>query len=45
MAPFEPPSTFSKKIAEHINRFLLEERKAGRLPEELLPFEASLKEA
>jgi len=42
MAPFEPPSTFSKKIAEHITRFLLEEMKAGRLPEGLLPFEAGI---
>ena len=40
--PFEPPSTFSKKIAEHITRFLLEEMNAGRLPERLLPFEAGI---
>jgi propionyl-CoA:succinyl-CoA transferase len=42
LAPFEPPSAFSEKIAEHITRFLLEERKAGRLPEKLLPFEAGI---
>jgi acetyl-CoA hydrolase len=42
VAPFEPPSVFSKKIAEHITRFLLEEMKAGRLPEGLLPFEAGV---
>ncbi len=40
--PFEPPSRFSKKIADHITRFLLEEMKAGRLPKELLPFEAGI---
>lgn len=42
VAPFAPPSTFSKKIAKHITRFLLEEMKAGRLPKELLPFEAGI---
>ena len=42
VAPFDPPSTFSKKIAEHITRFLLEEMKASRLPEGLLPFEAGI---
>ena len=42
VAPFDPPSTISKKIAEHITRFLLEEMKAGRLPEGFLPFEAGI---
>ncbi len=42
VAPFDPPSTISKKIAEHITRFLLEEMKAGRLPERFLPFEAGI---
>jgi propionyl-CoA:succinyl-CoA transferase len=42
VAPFGPRSTFSKKIADHIARFLLEEMKAGRLPKELLPFEAGI---
>jgi acetyl-CoA hydrolase len=42
MAPFEPPSAFSKKIASHITRFLLKEVKAGRLPGTLLPFEAGI---
>ncbi len=42
VAPFEPLSTVSQKIAEHITRFLLEETKGGRLPKGLLPFEAGV---
>jgi len=42
IAPFEPPSMVSKKIAHHITRFLLEEMKSGRLPKELLPFETGI---
>jgi succinate CoA transferase len=42
VAPFESPSAFSQKIADHITRFLLEERKAGRLPQQPLPFEAGI---
>jgi propionyl-CoA:succinyl-CoA transferase len=41
VAPFKSPSKASKKIAEHITRFLLEEMQAGRLPKGL-PFEAGV---
>jgi len=40
--PFNPPSKVSLKIAEHLVKFLREERRAGRIPEEFLPLQAGV---
>ena len=40
--PFNPPSRVSLKIAEHLVRFLAEEREAGRIPPEFLPLQAGV---
>jgi acetyl-CoA hydrolase len=40
--PFSPPSRVSLKIAEHLIRFLADERSAGRIPREFLPLQAGV---
>ena len=40
--PFSPPDNTGAKIAEHILRFLLDEKKAGRIPPEFLPLQAGV---
>jgi len=42
VAPFDPPDTVSGKIAERVVRFLLQERRAGRIPQEFLPLQAGV---
>lgn len=37
-----PPDATSRKIAEHLVRFLLDERAAGRLPQELPPLQSGV---
>jgi propionyl-CoA:succinyl-CoA transferase len=39
---FDEPSTSSHKIAQHVVRFLLDEMRAGRIPEEFLPLQAGV---
>ena len=39
---FDPPSKVSRKIAEHLVRFLWEEQRAGRIPPEFLPLQAGV---
>jgi acetyl-CoA hydrolase len=40
--PFDPPSLVSMKIAEHLVKFLREEKRAGRIPPEFLPLQAGV---
>ena len=40
--PLRSPDTTSQKIAEHLVRFLLDERAAGRLPRELPPLQSGV---
>ena len=40
--PSRPPDATSRKIAEHLVRFLLGERAAGRLPQELPPLQSGV---
>ena len=40
--PFSPPDKNSQKIARHVVRFLLEEMRAGRIPEDFLPLQAGV---
>jgi propionyl-CoA:succinyl-CoA transferase len=42
VAPFDPPDEASRRIAERVVRFLLDERKAGRIPPEFLPLQAGV---
>jgi succinate CoA transferase len=42
VAAFDPPDDCSKRIAERVVRFLLDERKAGRIPKEFLPLQAGV---
>ena len=39
---FDLPDSSSHKIAEHVVRFLLDEMRAGRIPEEFLPLQAGV---
>jgi succinate CoA transferase len=39
---FDPPDPVSRAIADHVVRFLLDERAAGRIPEEFLPLQAGV---
>jgi propionyl-CoA:succinyl-CoA transferase len=39
---FDTPDSSSHKIAEHVVRFLLDEMRAGRIPEEFLPLQAGV---
>jgi len=40
--PFTPPDKTAERIADHIIRFLLAEKKAGRIPPEFLPLQAGV---
>lgn len=42
LAPFTPPDAVSNKIAEHVVQFLMDERKAGRIPPNFLPLQAGV---
>lgn len=42
VVPFDPPDTPSFQIAEHLVRFLVDERRAGRIPSEFLPLQAGV---
>ncbi len=39
---FSPPDAISRKIAEHVVRFLIDEMRAGRVPEGFLPLQAGV---
>jgi len=40
--PFAPPLKTSEKIAGHLVRFLVEEMRAGRIPDDFLPLQAGV---
>lgn len=40
--PFSPPDEVSRRIADHVVRFLLEEMAAGRIPKEFLPLQSGV---
>jgi len=42
VAPFSEPDVPSYQIAEHVVRFLIDEMRAGRIPEEFLPLQAGV---
>lgn len=42
VSPFEPIDQVSRKIADHIIRFVLEEKAQGRIPREFLPFQSGV---
>lgn len=42
VVPFSPPDVPSRKIAEHLVRFLIDEMRAGRIPREFLPLQAGV---
>jgi len=42
VAPFDPPDLVANRIAERVVQFLLDERRAGRLPQEFLPLQAGV---
>jgi acetyl-CoA hydrolase len=42
VAPFSPPDENSNKIADHVVKFLLEEMRAGRIPEGFLPLQSGV---
>jgi propionyl-CoA:succinyl-CoA transferase len=42
VSPFDPPDNVSQRIAERVVRFLLDERRAGRIPPEFLPLQAGV---
>lgn len=42
VAPFAEPDAVSQKIAGHVVAFLLDELKAGRIPEDFLPLQAGV---
>jgi acetyl-CoA hydrolase len=42
VAPFEPPDECSRRIADHVVRFLLDEKRAGRIPPEFLPLQSGV---
>ncbi len=42
VAEFSAEDAVSRKIADHVIRFLLEERQAGRIPEQFFPFQAGV---
>ena len=42
VAPFSEPDAASYQIAEHVVRFLIDEMRAGRIPEEFLPLQAGV---
>lgn len=40
--PFSPPDEVSRRIADHVVRFLLDEMAAGRIPKEFLPLQSGV---
>ena len=42
VAAFSSEDAMSRKIADHVIRFLLEEKQAGRIPEQFFPFQAGV---
>jgi acetyl-CoA hydrolase len=42
LGAFAPPNETSRRIAEHVVRFLLDEQHAGRIPREFLPLQAGV---
>jgi len=42
VSPFDPPDAVANRIAERVVKFLLDERAAGRIPEEFLPLQAGV---
>lgn len=42
VAPFEPPSADHNRIAQFVVEFLLNEMRAGRIPEEFLPLQSGV---
>jgi len=42
VSPFDPPDAVANKIAERVVEFLLDERRAGRIPEQFLPLQAGV---
>ena len=42
VAPFTEPDEVSEKIAGHVIRFLVDEMKAGRIPDEFLPLQSGV---
>jgi propionyl-CoA:succinyl-CoA transferase len=42
VAPFHPPDDCSQRIARHVERFLLAEMRAGRIPQEFLPLQSGV---
>jgi succinate CoA transferase len=42
LGSFDPPDSVSKAIAEHVVRFLIEERAAGRIPPGFLPLQVGV---
>jgi acetyl-CoA hydrolase len=42
VAAFDPPNHAATRIAEHVVRFLLDERRAGRIPQGFLPLQSGV---
>ena len=42
VAPFDPPTAAHNKIAQYVVEFLLNEMRAGRIPEEFLPLQSGV---
>lgn len=42
VSPFTDPDDLSARIAQHVVQFLLDERAAGRIPEDFLPIQAGV---
>jgi len=42
MGPLDPPDEISRRIADQVVEFLLEEQRAGRIPPEFLPLQAGV---
>jgi acetyl-CoA hydrolase len=42
IAEFTPPDEISRRIARHVVNFLLEEKRAGRIPPDFLPLQAGV---
>ncbi|NBC18730.1 MAG: succinate CoA transferase [Bacteroidetes bacterium] len=42
VAPFSPPDEVSERIAGHVVEFLMNEKKAGRIPADFLPLQAGV---
>jgi acetyl-CoA hydrolase len=42
VADFQPPDEASRRIADHVVRFILDEMRAGRIPPEFLPLQSGV---